>query len=51
MYRSGDYRFTQVDLSYNELTRFEEGAFKSMLQDMSTGTGTLDVKQYGYYSI
>jgi len=53
MHRAGDYRFTQVKLNGNELSRFEEAAFKSMLQDMSTGTGSLDVEplQGSYLSI
>jgi len=45
LYIPEDYRFTRVDLVYNKLTRFEEGAFKSMLQDTSTGTVSLDINQ------
>ncbi len=41
---SGNYRFTQLDLSANELSRFEEAAFKTILQDMpSTRLGSLNV--------
>jgi len=32
-----------VELSDNFLTRFEEGVFKSMLEDMLVGGGSLDV--------
>jgi len=41
----GNYSSAKVFLSGNFLTRFEEGAFKSMLEDMSSkdAKGFLDV--------
>ena len=53
-YNTGNYTNTNVNLRGNLLTRFEEGAFKSMLQDMSAGGRRffLDVTQsiLNYYN-
>ena len=45
---TGNYNSTKVILNDNRLTRFEEGVFKSMLQDMpgiidGFSGGTLDI--------
>lgn len=37
----GNYSFTSMYMGFNSLTRFEEGSFKSMLQDMYLQIGSL----------
>lgn len=48
LYVTGDYSKAFVDLSLNLLSRMEEGAFKSVLQDMSTNSGSLSVSESKY---
>ena len=42
----GNYTSAEVDLSKNLLTRFEEGAFKSMLQDLPLFLSVVNSNKY-----